>query len=204
MNGIVFDPVFKKRYPEVLWKRFRWFRPTIKEGDMDIIATPNDFVGLNYYSREFVKGNRFIPGLRGSFVSRKAEPDPYKYTAMDWEVYPEGFTELLTMMKNVYGNPPVYITENGAAYFDEVKSGSVNDQPRINYLASHINTVLEAKRAGCDVCGYFVWSLLDNFEWAKGFSARFGLVYVDYETKQRTMKNSAYWLREQILRRNQQ
>ena len=201
MNGIVFDPMFKGQYPELLWNRFRWFRPEIQSGDFDLIQTPVDFVGLNYYSREFVKGNRLVPGLQGSFVNRTPQSDPYKYTAMDWEIYPEGFTELLNKMKNEYGNPPVYITESGVAYFDEVINGQVNDQPRIHYLKEHINTVLKAKEQGCDVRGYFAWSLLDNFEWAKGFSTRFGLVHVDYDNGTRTMKQSGHWLGEQIRHR---
>ncbi|MGI9277273.1 MAG: GH1 family beta-glucosidase [Endozoicomonas sp.] len=201
MNGIVFDPVFKGCYPEVLWKRFSLFRPKVQQGDFDIIQTPNDFVGLNYYSREFVKGNRFIPGLKGTFVTRTPEADPYKFTAMDWEIYPEGFTELLTMMREDYGNPAVYITENGVAYFDEVRDGQVDDKPRISYLKNHIETVLKAREQGSDVRGYFAWSLLDNFEWAKGFSTRFGLVHVDYDSGTRTVKNSGHWLGEQIRQR---
>ncbi|WP_299727648.1 GH1 family beta-glucosidase [uncultured Endozoicomonas sp.] len=201
MNGIAFDPVFKGQYPEVMWKRFRWFRPPVKEGDFDIIQTPTDFTGLNYYSREFVKGNRLVPGLRGSFVPRKPEPDPYQYTAMDWEIYPEGFSQLLTMMKEEYGNPTVYITENGAAYFDQERGGQVNDDPRVQYLKTHIQEVLKAKENGVDVRGYFAWSLLDNFEWAKGYSTRFGLVHVDFDSGRRTIKDSGYWLQQQIARR---
>ncbi|WP_067587046.1 GH1 family beta-glucosidase [Endozoicomonas ascidiicola] len=201
MNGIAFDPVFKGQYPEVMWKRFRWFRPPVNEGDFDIIQTPTDFTGLNYYSREFVKGNRLVPGLRGSFVPRKPEPDPYQYTAMDWEIYPEGFSQLLMMMKEEYGNPTVYITENGAAYFDEERGGQVNDDPRVQYLKTHIQEVLKAKEKGVDVRGYFAWSLLDNFEWAKGYSTRFGLVYVDFDSGRRTIKDSGYWLQQQIARR---
>ena len=83
MNGIAFDPIFKGHYPELLWQRFRWFRPPVNPGDFDIIQTPTDFTGLNYYSREFVRGNRLVPGLRGTFVARRPEPDPYRYTAMD-------------------------------------------------------------------------------------------------------------------------
>ncbi|KEI72610.1 GH1 family beta-glucosidase [Endozoicomonas elysicola] len=201
MNGIAFDPIFKGHYPEVLWQRFRWFRPPVNPGDFDIIQTPTDFTGLNYYSREFVRGNRLVPGLRGTFVARRPEPDPYRYTAMDWEIYPEGFNELLTLMRAEYGNPPVYITENGAAYFDKVDHGIVSDQPRISYLRSHIHEVLKARQEGTDVRGYFAWSLLDNFEWAKGFSTRFGLVHVDYESGKRTIKNSGYWLQQQIRQR---
>ncbi len=203
MNNIVFDPIFKKEYPELLWNNFSWFRPKIESGDMDIISTPNDFIGLNYYSREFVKGNHFVPGLKGTFVARKPEPDPYKYTAMDWEIYPEGLTELLIMMRDVYNNPMVYITENGAAFFDEINNGTIDDQPRIDYLSNHINTALKAKEAGCNIHGYFAWSLLDNFEWAKGFNARFGLVHVNYTTKERTVKDSGKWLGEKIRQRGQ-
>ena len=128
--------------------------------------------------------------------------DPYLFTAMDWEIYPDGMDELLTLVRDKYGNPPVFITENGAAYFDDVEKGAVNDQPRIQYLHDHIEAVLHQKKLGSDVRGYFAWSLLDNFEWAKGYSTRFGLVHVDYETQVRTVKRSAHWLKQQILNRN--
>ena len=202
MNGIAFDPIFEGRYPENLWRNFRCFRPKIHAGDFDTIQTRTDFVGLNYYSREFVKGNYFIPGLKGHFVKRQPNDDPYLYTAMNWEIYPEGLGELLALVRDKYGNPPVFITENGVAYFDEVNNGLVNDQPRIKYLHDHIDMVLEQKKLGSDVKGYFAWSLLDNFEWAKGYSTRFGLVHVDYDTQVRTVKHSAHWLKQQILNRD--
>ncbi len=202
MNGITFEPVFNGRYPHDLWRRFKCFRPKVQSGDFNIIQTKTDFVGLNYYSREFVKGNHLIPGLRGLFVPRKPIADPYLYTAMDWEIYPQGFSELLTKVRNEYGNPPVFITENGAAYFDEVVDGVVDDKPRIKYLHDHIDTILKQKQLGSDVRGYFAWSLLDNFEWAKGYNTRFGLVHVDYDTQVRTVKNSGHWLKKQIEQRN--
>jgi len=201
MNGIVFDPIFKGHYPEVLMERFKWFRPPVFSGDFDIIQTPTDFTGLNYYSREFVKGNRLVPGLRGQFVKREPSSDPYKHTAMEWEIYPEGFSELLTLMREEYGNPDLYITENGVAYFDKVKEGIVDDQPRIHYLKTHIDTILKEREKGSKVHGYFAWSLLDNFEWAKGYSTRFGLVHVDYDSGKRTVKNSGHWLGQQVEKR---
>ncbi len=151
--------------------------------------------------REFVKGNRFVPGLHGTFVNRTPTDDPYKHTAMEWEIYPEGFSELLTMVRDQYGNPPVFIIENGVAYFDEVKNGVVEDQPRISYLKNHIETVLNERKKGSDVRGFFAWSLLDNFEWAKGYSTRFGLVHVDFDSGERTVKQSGHWLGEQIRNR---
>ncbi|CAM3508632.1 GH1 family beta-glucosidase [Parendozoicomonas haliclonae] len=201
MNRIVFDPVLKGSYPQSFMEKFFWCSPPIQAGDLEVISTPNDFVGLNYYSREFVKGNRLVPFLNGTFVSRTPDKDPYRYTAMDWEIYPEGMNELLTMVREEYGNPTVYITESGAAYFDTVEDGVVNDQPRISYLQQHINEVIKNKNNGSDVRGYFAWSLLDNFEWAKGYSTRFGLVHVDYQTQQRTIKNSGHWLGQQIRQR---
>ena len=202
MNGMAFEPVFNGQYPETLWRKLRLFRPKIYARDFEIIQTKTDFVGLNYYSREFVKGNPLIPALNGTFVKRQPKDDPYSYTAMDWEIYPEGFDELLTMVRDKYGNPPIFITENGVAYFDKVKNGVVDDHPRIKYLHDHISTVLKQRELGSDVRGFFAWSLLDNFEWAKGFSTRFGLVHVDYNTQERTVKNSAYWLQRQIEQRN--
>ena len=119
------------------------------------------------------------PGGCAETVKATTHAEP-TYTVDDVVHYcvanmPEGFDELLTMMREEYGNPTTYITENGVAYFDQVKNGVVDDQPRISYLKNHIETILRQKEKGSDVRGYFAWSLLDNFEWAKGFSTRFGL-----------------------------
>jgi beta-glucosidase len=115
---------------------------------------------------------------------------------MGWEVFPAGLTELLTRLHRDYRLPPIYITENGAAYPDECVGGAVDDAARVRYLGSHIQAVATAREAGVDVRGYFAWSLLDNFEWAHGYTKRFGIVHVDYATQQRTPKASALWYRD--------
>ncbi len=121
---------------------------------------------------------------------------------MGWEVYPAGLFELLVRIKNDYDNPPIYITENGAAYPDVIdEDGRVHDEKRQSFLEQHLATLSAAIRAGSNVLGYFAWSLLDNFEWAYGYDKRFGIVYVDFETQQRTIKDSGYWYRDLIQSR---
>jgi beta-glucosidase len=112
---------------------------------------------------------------------------------MGWEIYPAGLTELLVRLHRDYTLPPIYITENGAAFKDAIVDGVVADPMRIDYLRDHMQATCDARSQGVDVRGYFVWSLLDNFEWASGYAKRFGIVHVDYETQKRTLKASAHW-----------
>jgi beta-glucosidase len=114
-------------------------------------------------------------------------------TDMEWEIYPQGLTELLVRLHRDYRMPPIFITENGAAFKDKVDGGQVNDVERVAYLQSHIKAVAAARLAGVNVQAYFVWSLLDNFEWASGYAKRFGIVHIDYDTLKRTPKQSANW-----------
>jgi beta-glucosidase len=157
----------------------------VQAGDLDAIATPMDFLGINYYSRNVASADS----------SWRKHDSGRLRTAMDWEVFPEGLTDLLLQLDRDYPLPPVYITENGAAFDDQVQAGRVHDPARIDYIARHIDAVAEAMRRGVDVAGYMVWSLVDNFEWAWGYGKRFGIVHVDYATQQRTMKDSALWYR---------
>ncbi len=120
---------------------------------------------------------------------------------MDWEIYPQGLPELLLKLKAEYPLPPLYITENGMARADAIENGSVHDPERIAFVQSHLAALLEAMHQGVDVRGYFLWSLLDNFEWNSGYSKRFGIVHVDYATQQRTLKESALWYRDFLARR---
>jgi beta-glucosidase len=123
-------------------------------------------------------------------------------TAMGWEVYPNGVAEVLTRLHRVYGVRKLFVTENGAAYADvRTHDGAIHDVERIDYLASYIDAVASAVAAGVPICGYFVWSLLDNFEWVEGHSKRFGLVYIDYPTLERVPKDSFFWYRDMIMRR---
>ncbi len=180
------DPVLRGSYPDTPGAHPH---PRVQDGDMEIIAQPIDFMGINYYTRMWVSTE--VPPLATPFD--KGETD------MGWEIYPEGLAELLTRHKRDYPNlPPIYITENGMANADHCINDEIADYPRIEYLRSHLSSLSDAMAAGVDVKGYFCWSLLDNFEWNSGYSKRFGLVYVDYPTQKRIPKKSAHWYRDFI------
>ena len=207
VNRLFLDPLFRGRYPEPLWSRLRLFHPPIQSGDMATIAAPPDFVGVNYYTRARVRHAWQVPFLRlwpdGLPALGRDLPPPSdgEHSAMGWEVYPAGLFELLWRLKTEYGNPPVYVTENGAAYADTLTAdGRVHDEARRRYLEQHLSIVAAAARAGVDVRGYFVWSLMDNFEWTYGYDKRFGLVYVDYASQRRVIKDSGLWYSEFIRR----
>lgn len=184
-NAWVLGPLLKGEYPQDLFRLWPGTEPLVLPGDMEIISRPIDFLGINYYFRSNVRSD----GAHG-FVD---VPLPnVERTQMGWEVYPQGLADLLQQFKAEYPNlPPIYITENGMASDDHVVDGAVDDTQRIAYLNRHFAAVASAMEAGVDVRGYFVWSLMDNFEWAYGYERRFGLVHVDYATQQRTLKNSA-------------
>lgn len=191
-NRLFTEPILLGRYPEL----FELMLPAglVRDGDLDVIATPIDTLGVNYYS---VNTIRAIEGE----IPLAAEPAPgYPRTGFDWAVVPEGFTQILVQLRDRYGDrlPPLYVTENGCAYPDTVVDGVCDDADRVAYLEAHLSALRQAMDAGVDVRGYFVWSLLDNFEWAEGYTQRFGLVHVDFETQQRTPKRSYAWLRDQI------
>jgi len=157
--------------------------PRIRSGDARLIAQPLDFLGINFYNPMFSGvGSRWVPARKGAPV-----------TAMGWEVSPRDLTQLLLRLDRDYRLPPLYIAENGAAYEDRVVNGEVDDEPRRAYLESHLHAVADAIEQGVDLRGYFVWSLLDNFEWSHGYAKRFGIVHVDYDTQERRPKRSARW-----------
>ncbi len=197
------DPVFKGAYPEEYRKMNRFFFPKIEQGDMETIAAPIDFLGVNNYSRDHIRyvwwlvGNHFWPSL-GEIPEEEYEKDGRQYTAMGWEVYPPSLYEILMFLKNEYGNPLTYITENGGAFTDTLANGDVNDDRRVALLDSYLRYLSKAIDEGADCRGYFVWTLLDNFEWAEGFSKRFGIVYVDFDTCERVVKKSGRWYSELI------
>jgi beta-glucosidase len=160
--------------------------PRTSSGDARIIAQPLDFLGVNFYNPMFASAaRRWIPARQGAPV-----------TAMGWEVSPPDLTRLLLRLHHDYRLPPLYIAENGAAYDDRVVNGEVHDEARRAYLESHLHAVADAIEQGVDLRGYFVWSLLDNFEWSHGYAKRFGIVHVDYDTQQRRPKRSALWYSE--------
>jgi beta-glucosidase len=189
MNRQYLDPVFLGKYPEELREIFGEAWPTWPAADLELIRQPLDFLGVNYYTRNVTRANAQSWPLRAEMVRQTQAT----YTETGWEVFPQGLTDTLLWVKNRYGNPPVFVTENGAAFFDpaETEQGRIDDPLRVEYLREHIAAVRAAIAQGADVRGYFVWSLLDNFEWALGYSKRFGIVHVDYSTQQRTPKASA-------------
>jgi beta-glucosidase len=186
------DPLLRGAYPEDVLERFAADAPPVRDGDLATISVPLDFVGVNNYSRRIVRA-----GLNGSAID---VPVPgAELTDMGWEVYPAGLHESLVRMHRDYGVESLYVTENGAAFAD-VRShdGAVHDVERIAYLDGYLDAIETAIAEGVTLRGYFVWSLLDNFEWALGYSKRFGLVYVDYPTLERVPKDSFYWYRDLI------
>ena len=210
VNRLFLDPLIRGRYPEPLWSRLRLFRSPIAPGDMVTIAAPLDFVGVNYYTRARVRRAWYVPflglwpegfpvGMGSATPEAEGRESGRRYSEMGWEVYPAGLFEMLWLLKTEYGNPPVYVTENGAAYPDTLTAdGRVHDEARRDYLEQHLSVVAAAARAGVDARGYFVWSLMDNFEWTYGYDRRFGLVYVDFATQRRVIKDSGLWYREFI------
>ncbi|GAA3865941.1 GH1 family beta-glucosidase [Leifsonia kafniensis] len=202
-NWVFADPILLGRYPAELEP----FLPVGAQDDLPAISVPIDWYGINYYNPTKVSAPGESTGLIDGqeldidlpFALQDIEG--YPTTDFDWPVVPEAFTELLTSFQTRYGSalPPIYITENGCAINDGPNAdGVVADQRRIDYTASHLAAIADAVDAGVDVRGYFHWSLLDNFEWAVGFSQRFGLIYTDYETQERIPKQSYWWYRDVI------
>ncbi|HSV28710.1 MAG TPA: GH1 family beta-glucosidase [Candidatus Omnitrophota bacterium] len=183
-NRLALDGVLRGEIPPLLAERMK---DIVKPGDMEAIKYPVDVIGINYYSRMTMKHD---PG-KFLFNVNWGEPGADRYTCMGWPVQPDGLYDLLCEFRDKYGNIPVYITENGAAYEDVVApDGQVHDVERTQFIKEHIQSVARAHRDGCNVKGYLAWSLLDNFEWSFGLSKRFGMIRVDYQTGQRTPKDS--------------
>jgi beta-glucosidase len=180
------DALLRGQYPADVLEYLGADAPLTQAGDAQLIAQPLDFLGINYY-------HPIVSTVTKPYSTAHAGAD---VTDMGWEVAPDLFTELLVRMKRDYDLPPVFITENGAAYRDKVVNGTVQDESRRAYIESHVRAVADAIERGVDVRGYFVWSLLDNFEWALGYSKRFGLYYVDYPTQTRILKHSGLWYKD--------
>jgi beta-glucosidase len=196
-NRWFLDPIFKGNYPEdmmELYSKIIGEFDFIKEGDLETISVPIDFLGVNYYTRSIVKYDE------DSMLKAENVPGPGKRTEMGWEISPESLYDLLKRLDREYTKLPMYITENGAAFKDEVtEDGRVHDDERIEYIKEHLKAAAKFIGEGGNLKGYFVWSLMDNFEWAHGYSKRFGIVYVDYTTQKRILKDSALWYKEVIL-----
>lgn len=191
MNRQYLDPVFLGAYPAELSEVFGDALPEWPVSDLEFIRQPIDFLGINYYTRSVT---RFDPAAWPQRASAQRQNQTL-YTETNWEVFPQGLADILVWVRDRYGNPPVYITENGAAFFDPPTAAGdrVRDPLRVDYLRTHLQTVQQAIAMGCDLRGYFVWSLLDNLEWSLGFSKRFGIVHVDFGTQKRTPKDSAHF-----------
>ncbi|MDT9001566.1 GH1 family beta-glucosidase [Paucibacter sp. APW11] len=191
-NRWFLDPLFGKGYPDDVLSALGEEAPRIVDGDLCRIASPCDFLGVNYYFPETVADAPEGGALRTQVIESGDGP----HTAMGWPVDAQGMVELLERVQRDYAPPALYLTENGACYEDVMgQDGRVTDLQRQRFLADHIAAAHQALRVGVPLKGYFVWSLLDNFEWAEGYGKRFGLVHVDYATQQRRLKASGEWLR---------
>ncbi|SCL68425.1 beta-glucosidase [Micromonospora citrea] len=194
-NRLFTDPLLGRGYPDELG----FDTAVVRAGDLDVIAAPIDVLGVNYYNPTGVRAPAEGSPLPFEFVPL----DGYPRTAFDWPVAPDGLRELLGWLRRTYADdlPPIQVTESGCAYDDAPDAdGRVHDPERIAYLDGHLRAVRAAIADGVDVTGYFVWSLLDNWEWAEGFTKRFGLVHVDFDTQARTPKSSYAWFRDLISR----
>jgi len=188
MNRQYLDPIFKGTYPGELHEIFGEAWPDWPEEDMRQISQQIDFLGINYYTR---KVERYHPDFLPLRTKHVPQPESFM-TDTHWEVYPEALTRVLLWVTEQYGKPAIYITENGAAFYDPPQpiDGHIDDPLRTEYLRQHLRAAHDALRQGVDLRGYYAWSLLDNYEWSHGYSKRFGLVHVDYATQQRTIKES--------------
>jgi beta-glucosidase len=197
LNRWLLDPLYGRGYPADLLARYGSDAPAVAAEDWALIARPTDFLGVNYYLPTDARHDPGAPPLDYVDVDR---PEA-EHTAMDWIVDPRGLLDLLTRLDRDYAPAALYVTENGAAYADPPpRDGRVDDPRRLRYLARHLAAAHRAIGQGVPLRGYFAWSLLDNFEWAQGYAKRFGLVYVDYPTQERTIKASGYWYRDVAAR----
>jgi len=189
------DPVFKGEYPQFMvdWFKSKGAELHIEEGDLETINQPIDFLGINYYNGQVARYKE----NSGLFDSEGIDMG-YERTDIGWPVFPEGFYKVLTYITERYGQVPIYITENGSCYNDEPENGRVKDERRIKYLKQHLTALSRSIESGVNIKGYLTWSLMDNFEWAEGYSKRFGIVHVNYRTLERTKKDSFYWFKHTI------
>jgi beta-glucosidase len=189
MNRQYLDPALLGSYPEEMIEIFGDAWPRWPDRDLALIRQPIDFVGVNYYTRSVRRHEPSSYPLRGAVVRQPGAT----YTETSWEVRPEAFTQILCWVRERYGDLPLYVMENGAAFYDPpvAEAHRVHDPLRVSYLRSHLRAAHAALTAGVDLRGYMVWSLLDNLEWSLSYSKRFGIVHVDFATQTRTPKDSA-------------
>lgn len=201
MNRQFLDPIFLGRYPEEMREIYADAWPDFDDASMGRIREPLDFLGINYYTRSVTADDPDAPPVRARSVPQAGAV----YTETGWEVHPASLERVLLWVRERYGPIPLYITENGAAFSDPpfVASDWLDDPMRVDYLRTHLLAAKAAIDAGCDLRGYFAWSLLDNLEWASGYTKRFGIVHVDFETQRRTPKESAHRYRDWIASNGQ-
>ncbi|GAB2807891.1 GH1 family beta-glucosidase [Actinocorallia aurea] len=205
-NRFFLDALLRGSYPQDVVEDLApfGFADAVQPGDLDLIGGKVDFLGINYYSRHTVSADPDAAGMVATSPFASASPWPgaenvafvsagRPVTDMGWEVDPGGLHEILTRVAKEYPSVPLYITENGAAYVDEVVDGTVDDGERLEYIEAHLAACHDAIADGVPLKGYFAWSFLDNFEWGWGYGKRFGMVYVDYDTQVRIPKSSAHW-----------
>jgi beta-glucosidase len=200
-NRWFLDPLFGRGYPADLVEAFGSHMPAINPIDLSEIAQPLDFLGINNYFPTYTRAAEPSPGRElglAHLPPAELAERGFEITEMGWPVVPEAFGGLLADIYERYAPPAIYITENGCAFEDRVEDGAVHDDRRQAYLEGHIAAVARVVEGGAPIRGYFAWSLMDNFEWAHGYSKRFGIVYVDYQTQQRIVKDSGNWYRALI------
>ena len=201
------DPIFKGEYPKSMLARVGDRLPVLTEEDIALIKGSCDYFGLNHYTTMYAENSKeekikIGPHANGAIFEDEhvqlSSDDAWEKTTMNWNVVPWGLTKLLKWIDERYDHPTIYITENGASFDDKLEDGKIHDKERIEYLKAYIKEVSKAMESGVKINGYFVWSLLDNFEWALGYTQRFGLHYVDYKTLERIPKDSALWYKDLI------
>jgi beta-glucosidase len=199
------DPVHRGDYPDSMKSTLGKRLPEFTSAESDLLVRSSDFFGLNHYSTYYVEdmenegsdiSSNFNSGISKDENVFYTSDDNWKKTAYDWNIVPWGFSKMLEWIDQRYDHPEIFVTENGATFNDLISDGKINDENRIDYLKSYINAMKNSIDKGVKVNGYFIWSLLDNFEWAQGFSKRFGLYYTDYQTLERIPKSSALWFKE--------
>ncbi|GJN58888.1 beta-glucosidase [Elizabethkingia anophelis] len=191
LNRLFIEPLLGMGYPVNEIKTLRRIEKYIKQNDERDLKFDMDFIGIQNYTREIIRYAMFVPFLHAKIVNAKERN--VEMTAMEWEVYPESIYHILKKFQAYENIPPLIITENGAAFSDTLQNNVVHDPKRLQYIQNILQQVLRAKQEGVNVNGYFVWTFLDNFEWAEGYHPRFGLVHVDFQTQQRTVKSSGHW-----------
>jgi len=191
LNRLFIEPLLGMGYPVNEIKTLRRIEKYIKQNDEQDLKFDMDFIGIQNYTREIIRYAMFVPFLQAKIVNAKDRK--VEITAMEWEIYPESIYHILKKFQAHENIPPLIITENGAAFSDTLQNNVIHDPKRLQYIQNILQQVLRAKQEGVNVNGYFVWTFLDNFEWAEGYHPRFGLVHIDFQTQQRTVKASGHW-----------